>query len=865
MSWPAKRRRASGQADPLSSLHPARPGSARLILAMAVLLLSADFCESVAQTATDSMAVGSVAATDTTPSSQLLPGDVADTSSMVVDSTIAQNDSVRIPEPDSIMHTLIEQGGGRDNFVRYSGNRVVYFMRRNVMVIQGQASVSSKMQQVGSDSLIAYNRNTGDIFVSGMPRLSDGSEKLEGSRVRYNLDRDHGIISEGSTQFAEWELKSGEMAKVGADSVFGRSNVFTSCDLEKSKHFHFESSRIKVIRDKRVFASPVVLKVGKVPVFALPFVFFPITQGNRKSGILQPRIGLNSIARDRITGRTFGNLGYFWAPNEYMDFLGAIDIRTSSQTILRGRTRYRKRYSYDGNFDIRRIRDKINGSTDFSIFGRHNQTLNESSRFNAEVNYTSSRDLLQRTGYDQQDLLRQSVRSTASYYWRPSWGSFTTSARHEKFLSNDRTTMNLPSASLSLNKRSMFPYLSRTVPRRHGLLSSGWLYNATWGASTNYSHNRTTESNDSTRSVHNSTTRFELDSPQTLYGWLKVNPSLRYSTNLTHDSFRASGERFEHEQTINFSSSLSTQIYGFFEGPRLGPVYRWRHTIRPTLTYNFQPDLTELKNRGKVSRMNFSISNDLDYKYFTDSGEKQDSAATDEDERPSRNGQLMSVRNSMDYDFTRAAKSDTLGWGSLSTSITSSPTSFLNVQMLMNHELVEKGIREKFEPFMRSLSTTITLRGTYKGDGRQPSAAELEEEAYRESIRYPGTAGSAFSPRTSDYASQRDLAFSRAMPWSVNISHNLSRVRGAEKNNQSIRWSFTFNPTAKWHLVYSSSFNFNSRGLQGQRFILNRDLHCWRANLSLITLSNGRFEFMFSTFLLANPAIRVPDVRRSSN
>lgn len=853
MWWLAKRRRASGQADPLPSLHPASRGCVRLILALATLFLYASISASVALCDADSTSADSIPVSN--PASDSLAEKISSTTA----------DSTLIPAADSIMQALIAQGRGRENSIRYAGNRVVFFMRHNVMVIQGQASVSSRTQEVDSDSLIAYNRNTGDIFVSGKPRLSDGTQELEGSRVRYNLHRDHGIISKGGTQFAEWELSSEEMAKVSADSVFGRQNVFSSCDLEQSKHFHFQSSRIKVIRDKRVFASPVILKVGKVPVFALPFVFFPITQGNRRSGILQPRIGLNSIARDRITGRTFGNLGYFWAPNEYLDFLGAMDIRTSSQTTLRGRTRYRKRYSYEGNFDIRRIRDKLNNATDFSIFGRHNQTLSESSRFNAEVNYTSSRDLLRRTGFDQQDLLRQSVRSTASYYWRPSWGSFTTSARHEKFLSKDRTVMNLPSASLSLNKRNMFPYLSRTVPRRHGMISSGWLYSITWGASTNYSHNRTTESNDSTRSVHNSVSRFELDSPQTLYGWLKINPRLRYSTTLSHDNFRASSERFDHMQTLNFSSSLSTQIYGFFEGPRLGPVFRWRHTIRPTLTYNFQPDLTELKRRGKVSRMNFSISNDIDYKYFTGSGEKQDSVAADEDERPSRNGQLLSVRNSLDYDFTRAAKRDTLGWGSLSTSITSSPASFLNVQMLMSHELVESGIREKFEPFMRSLSTTITLRGTYKGDSRQPSAAELEEEAYRESMRYPGTAGSAFNPRMNDYATQRDLAFSRAMPWSVNISHNLNRTRAAERNNQSLRWSFTFNPTTNWHLVYSSSFNFNSRGLQGQRFILNRDLHCWRANLSLITLTNGRFEFVFSTFLLANPAIRVPDVRRSSN
>ncbi|MFH1071268.1 MAG: hypothetical protein V1794_16745, partial [Candidatus Glassbacteria bacterium] len=219
----------------------------------------------------------------------------------------------------------------------------------------------------------------------------------------------------------------------------------------------------------------------------------------------------------------------------------------------------------------------------------------------------------------------------------------------------------------------------------------------------------------------------------------------------------------------------------------------------------------------------------------------------------------------IDYDFNRAARRDTLGWGQLSTSITSTPASFLSVQTLLSHDLVERGAVEHFKPFMRSLSTTVTLKGTYKArGGDQPSTAELEEEAWHESQRYPGAGVSDFGMRQ-DYQSTRDLAFSRAMPWSVNISHNLSRTRGAKTSNQSLRWSFTFNPTPSWHLVYSSSYNFNARGLQNQSFILNRDLHCWRANLSLVTLSNGRFEFVFSTFLMANPAIRVPDVRRASN
>jgi hypothetical protein len=314
---------------------------------------------------------------------------------------------------------------------------------------------------------------------------------------------------------------------------------------------------------------------------------------------------------------------------------------------------------------------------------------------------------------------------------------------------------------------------------------------------------------------------------------------------------------------------LSTQIFGFFDWPRLGPVFRWRHTIRPRLTYNFQPDLSSGKSTRKVNQISFSISNDLDYKYYQKTGgvESRAEEGVKEGREPqAKNGKLFSLRNSLDYDFIRAAKRDTLGWSSLSTSLTSEPASFISIQLLMNQELVERGPVEHFRPFMNRLSTTVTMRGTYKAKDGGPSAAELDEEAYNESQRYPATIGSAFGGGAMRrYDNQRDLAFSRSMPWSLNLSHNLSRNRGGSKANQSLRWSFTFNPTPKWHLVYSSNYNFSDRGLQGQTFILNRDLHCWQANLSFVTLPGGRFEFVFSTFLLANSAIRVPDVRRASN
>ncbi|MBN2287992.1 MAG: LPS-assembly protein LptD [Candidatus Glassbacteria bacterium] len=788
------------------------------------------------------------------------------TAASAADSAGPQEPSLKIPEPDSVMNSLLAGHAPAGGSVEYSGEHFIFLPGRSVVLIRGQASVKSGGQVVTADTMIAFNRATGDVFVNGAPELTEGGEKIGGSRMRYNMKRDRGVVDQGRTVFGEWDLESEQLSKVGKDSIFGLDNSFSSCDKEDGRHYHFESPRIKVIRNKRVFAAPVILKVGKVPVFALPFVFFPITRGNRVSGFLQPRIGINSVMRDRTTGRTIGNLGYFWAPGDHLDFLGAVDLRTSSQTTLRGRTRYSKRYAYDGNFDLRLVKDKVNSSTAYSVFGRHNQAIAERGRLIADVNYTSTRSLLRNTSFDRQDLLRQSLRSTASFSWRPSWGSFTSSVRHEMFLQDDqsRTRVNLPSLSFSLNRRNLFEGRSKTVPRRAGLITPGWLYNLTYGFSTDYSNTRTSSRDNPTEAVHRSNTRFDLASPQTLYGWLKFNPALRYSTELVHDN-QAAGDKLSHEQTVNLSTSVSTQVFGIFDGPRLGPVFRWRHTVRPRLTYTFQPDLSENKQGGRTSKLDFTVSNDIDYKYYESAGGRAAEDSTAPAQPREKNGKLLSLRNSVAYDFIRAARSDTLGWGDLSTTLTSTPTSFINLQVSLNHQLVQPGPREIFKPFMNRLSTTATLRGTYQGKDRRPDTGELEEEAYLESLRYPGTLGSAFDTPMRGYDTQRDLAFSRAMPWTVNLSHNLNRRRDADKASQSLRWSFTFNPTPNWHLVYSSSYNFSDRGLQGQTFILNRDLHCWQANLSLITLPGGRFEFTFSTYLRANPAIRVPDVRRASN
>src|SRR5690606_9284767 len=66
-------------------------------------------------------------------------------------------------------------------------------------------------------------------------------------------------------------------------------------------------------------ARPAVLYVRDVPIAWLPFLFQD-TKPGRRSGILIPQFGFNDIVRPtRGYNRPVTNVGYYWAPNDYID------------------------------------------------------------------------------------------------------------------------------------------------------------------------------------------------------------------------------------------------------------------------------------------------------------------------------------------------------------------------------------------------------------------------------------------------------------------------------------------------------------------------------------------------------------------
>ena len=103
----------------------------------------------------------------------------------------------------------------------------------------------------------------------------------------------------------------------------------------------------------KVVAAPIVLRIGEVPVFALPFYFKSLKEG-RQSGILFPTFDFGWSSRE---GRYIRDFGYYWATNDYIDLLvrGRLQ-RTARNRFPASSNRYVKRYAFNGGVDYSRQR-----------------------------------------------------------------------------------------------------------------------------------------------------------------------------------------------------------------------------------------------------------------------------------------------------------------------------------------------------------------------------------------------------------------------------------------------------------------------------------------------------------------------------
>jgi Trp operon repressor len=484
---------------------------------------------------------------------------------------------------------------------------------------------------VDLDSNIAVAQKYLDSLgkTGGRPSFTDGTQNFEADKMRYNFKSQKGLVFGVSTTQSNLFLTGSKTKFISRDIIkndstskenilYNKNAIFSTCNLPHP-HYGIRSSRQKVVADKVVVAGPSNLEIGGIPLpIVLPFAVFPLKQF-KSTGLIFPQ----GYEYSPKWGFGLDGVGWYFPISDY------IDLRLTGQIYWHGTwgitadSRYRKRYKYNGNFNLsyssRKEFDDPDRTNSYSIRWSHNQDAkaHPTRRLSGNVN-------IQGNGYqrvnnnDARSVLQQTLSSNVSYSQSFPGKPFRFSANmsHSQNTRTKKVNISLPTLNFQMNR--IYPFKKKggssgnkekwyeKISMRYTaqaqnkftatdttLFSQQTLKDARFGIkqdlSTDLNFNLlkyiNVSPNASMKEVWNfhtvrqefDPTFFEIDTIEniidtTIYG--KIDTSILFG--------------FEPFRELTTGVSLNTILYGTMNF-RKGKIKGIRHTIKPSVSLNYIP------------------------------------------------------------------------------------------------------------------------------------------------------------------------------------------------------------------------------------------------------------------------------------
>jgi Tat protein translocase TatC len=551
--------------------------------------------------------------------------------------------------PDSVITDLMNRRGYQST--RYRSDSATVYIQDERVLLQGRALTERRGSTLEAGA-ITYRRSSCVLDASGEPKLFDRGQVLVGQGIRYDTCIRRGVITDALTNFTEggtvWFLRGNVSQDSSSSRIYAAKSEITSCDLPLP-HYHFSGRQVKWVSRNVLVGRPVVLYVRDVPILWLPFIFQDMRPG-RHSGILIPQFGFNDLVRpNRSYNRQISNIGYYWAPNDYVDFTTRLDWYSNRyvQYGVGGQYRWINRF-LDGSVAYSR-QDEEGGASSTNVRWDHRQTFDISTSLNLDLNYASNTALIERNAVDPL-LNTQNITSSINFSKRYGWGTVTLGGNRRQSLSDGSVQQLLPAltispASLDLGSNITWsPGLSVTnntgsktpLPPLVQVLPGGVVDTIAQTGS-----NRVTALNFDTpfriggfnwqnslqvndeRTTGRDSVQFRVDDPSTpdptdsllvtrifsgdfstgidwntgvnlpilFRGSWKVQPAVGIA-NTTSGPFllrnrETGGSYVQQGKRFRFSASASPTLFAFFPG--FGLASRIRHSLSPSINWNYSP------------------------------------------------------------------------------------------------------------------------------------------------------------------------------------------------------------------------------------------------------------------------------------
>lgn len=647
---------------------------------------------------------------------------------------ITSGDTISLQFTNQELQQIFVLGGARGSYtpdtlntnledvIRYSANNIDYQIPDETTHLTGNAQVDYTDMTLTA-GFIGVNWQTNILDALPIAEsdtisraikptiIEGGQEPMYGDAMKYDLQTQRGKILHGKTKAEDGYYTSSVIRNESKNVFYMKQSIYTTCDLD-TPHFHFASSKMKMIHNDKVIAKPITLYIAQIPIIRLPFAVLPQQKGGRQSGWIMPSYGSTGLRGHYLDG-----LGYYWVVNDYFDTKLLTSLADLQGITFKLTNRYNVRYKYSGNLHLETRQFLSSGEKDiFNIFGprkkdyvvkwAHKQLLRGNQSLNVNASYYSNSDYNYVTSLDPIKRMNQQTISNATYSkrWPKSSNSISVNLSSNTDLMADRkiefgsafyqnpikagtklsiTTMALPKFSFRHGQRPIFPTKSS---------DKSWYNNVTWSYSSNFNNKNQsyyesvdgdttgeyiwkTNPNDDgivhTTSDKLFTHSFSFSAPQKLFRYISVNPSLSIKSNWVDEYFIAeldSAGAYESVKTSGFAArttgsfnlNIGTQLYGMFP-ITVGKVKGLRHVASPSIGYSYTPDFSKpLLNRdlGYFTTITDSSGNEIQHDRFRGTL----AGGTPKNERQALNFSLNNVFQTKIIDGESERKIDLLSW-----------------------------------------------------------------------------------------------------------------------------------------------------------------------------------------------------------
>lgn len=752
-----------------------------------------------------------------------------------------------------------------------STDSIIFYIDKKKMDIYGKGQLQYKDTDLKSANIFV-DFNTNFLNAEGTPSdtavkkfidtpvLKDKGEGYEGIKLKYNFKTMQGFITEAQTE-TDGAFYTGEkINKVNKDVFFIQDGNYTTCNLDHP-HYCFTASKMKVINKQQIIARWIWLYFGGVPFpVPVPFAVFPIESG-RRSGILTPAFG-----DDALYGRYFSRFGYFWAINDYMDVNLTADYYTRGSYNLKSLYRYAKRYDYTGQLQLGYANkkfgesfdpDKFN-SIDWSVDWRHNQIIDPTTSLNANLTFVSGKNYARQTSTNINDLLNRNIVSNITFFksWEESGNSLSASYSRNQNLDQGNIHEELP--NITFNKSQTYPF-----KRSGGVGDQKWY--ELIGFNYNSSLRNTRDKQDGQLKIKGGIQHYLSTSFSPKIGYFNITPNISFSEKWYNKQIKQyyvksnfSGKdslvtedvkKLGAVHTFSSGVSASTRFYGMFK-PNLFGIAAIRHTVNPSISYNFVPNFSKpfwgyyasyKDSTGKITQydkygtqifggssnresqsLNFSVSNIFEMKTTANPSD-----TTSKEKKI----QLINFDGNFSYDFTK----DSLKLSPLRVGFRTQVGEFFNLSGGTNFSFydynekkqeINKFLISEKKGLIRLTDFNFNISTSISGDRLKSTAPTVPDSLN-------GSEGLGVTQNIQNnyrgIYEQKEADFT--IPWSISLSYSFFYNKlFPEQAYSNINGNFDFNLTPNWKFSFNGSYDLKNKKLAAPQITISRDLHCWVMN-----------------------------------